>query len=178
MTQNDLTGIERQLVLEYLIDGNAPVTITQEESDAAATGKAVSRIFPVAVRAEQMTVLNQGIILLKDAPESVQYFDGKRVRVQFYFNKLGLYFTSTVKRTRHALALVIPDVISRIRDAEPPQSSDMSCVLYFEAGKEKRTGALHVDCRTESPYSLFTVPKWSDVDCSGWASRLKAYRDS
>ena len=29
MEKNELTGIERQLVLQYLVDGNVPVTVTE-----------------------------------------------------------------------------------------------------------------------------------------------------
>ena len=163
---SELTGIERQLVLEYLMDGNVPVTVTPvENAPQGATGKGVheaSRIFPVALRAAQMTVLNQGIILLKDAPESVQSFDGKQVRVQFYFNKLGLYFVTTLKRTSTALALVIPAVIHRVQDVAEPHQSDCSAVLYYETGS--RTGSVHVACGFDGAYPLFTEPRWSDVD--------------
>ena len=87
MDKSELTGIERQLVLEYLMDGNAPVTLTlfKEDKTDVANSAPVSAVFPVALRAEQLKVLNQGIILLKDAPESASVFLGKVVKVQFYF---------------------------------------------------------------------------------------------
>ncbi len=179
MAKTELTGIERQLVLDYLIDGNVPVTITpvqnqQEETTASSkkVPKDSSRIFPVALRSEQLTVLNQGIILLKDAPKNVQAFDGKQVCVQFYFNKLGLYFITTIKRTKNALALVIPDAISRIHDTIQQHNSDMNAVLYFEAGE--RTGTMHIACMFHKDYPLFTQPKWSDVEESR-QKEAKAY---
>ncbi len=35
MESNSLTGIERELVLQYLIDGNVPLTITPIEEDVS-----------------------------------------------------------------------------------------------------------------------------------------------
>lgn len=164
---HELTGIERQLVLEYLMDGNVPVTVTPAESHAAdnSTGEPVSagRIFPVALRAEQLTVLDQGIILLKDAPESVRNFDGQQVRVQFYFNKLGLYFVTTMRRTRTGLALVIPAVIKRVQDEKTTAQSGISAVLYYETGAP-HTGVVNITCGFDDSYPLFTEPRWSDVD--------------
>ena len=96
MEKTELTGIERELVLQYLIDGNVPVTLTpldDEEKDSSGEIKpATSAIFPVAFKAEKITVLEQGIILLKNPMQSVRNFAGKKVRVEFYFNRLGLCF--------------------------------------------------------------------------------------
>ena len=93
---SQLTGIERQLVLQYLMDANVPVTLTEEielgqekaaENEKSENGHRIrtvaSGVFPVALPGEQITVLDQGIILLKNPPESVKVFDGKKVRVQF-----------------------------------------------------------------------------------------------
>ena len=55
-----LTGIERELVLQYLIDGNVPVTVTPiEDEDESAGGDdkvkpATSALFPIAIKAEQL----------------------------------------------------------------------------------------------------------------------------
>ena len=161
---NELSGIERQLVLEYLMDGNVPVTVTAVEKVAPHNTPRIasSQIFPVALRSEQMTVLNQGIILLKNVPASVHSFDGKQVRVQFYFNKLGLYFVTTMKRTSTGLALVIPAVIQRVQDAVPQTQSGFSAMLYYETGAH--TGVVNVTCTVDSSYPLLVEPKWSDIE--------------
>ena len=69
MKNNDLTGIERELVLQYLIDGNVPVTVTPMEKESE-TGDAIqplsSAVFPVALKAEQIASGGNGIILLKN----------------------------------------------------------------------------------------------------------------
>jgi len=56
MENNTLTGIERELVLRYLIDGNVPVTVTPIEKEDG-SGETVkppsSAVFPVALKSEQ-----------------------------------------------------------------------------------------------------------------------------
>ena len=48
MKNEKLTGIERELVLQYLIDGNVPVTVTpvESENDADTIHSVPSQIFP------------------------------------------------------------------------------------------------------------------------------------
>ncbi len=182
MTKAALTGIERQLVLDYLLDGNTPVTITPLQKDspqsdtmrAKAVPKESSGIFPVALRAEQLTVLDQGIILLKNAPKNVQLFDGKEVCVQFYFNKLGLYFNTTMKRLKNTLALVIPEAIHRIHDIENTSKKIVNAVLYYETG---RSTSLHIACTVSDAFPLFRQPKWSDI-AEHEQEQAKAYLES
>ena len=152
----ELTGIERQLVLEYLMDGNSPVTLTllKEDGAEAQANEPVSAVFPVALRAEQIKVLNQGIILLKNAPESASVFLGKTVKVQFYFNKLALYFITKVQGVSSGLALVIPSVISKIEDSVPADKSGFSVVLYYANGS--RTGQkIDIRCDFDDRFPLF-----------------------
>mgnify|MGYP007101882151 FL=1 len=159
---NELTGIERQLVLQYLIDGNAPITVSPALYVAKPSAQTdTTMIFPVALRAEQMHVLDQGIILLKDAPERMQKYVDTDVRVQFYFNKLGLYFITKLKRVSAGLALVMPSAIQRVTDVVAEKKHDMSAVLYYEAGKTP--GGLHITCDFDEQYPLFGAQDWNDT---------------
>ena len=76
MEQNgyaELSGIERELVLQYLIDGNVPVTLTPTDkitinkNDYTKTEPVIksltSQIFPVAIRGEHIKVQKNGEIL-------------------------------------------------------------------------------------------------------------------
>ena len=175
---SQLTGIERQLVLQYLMDANVPVTLTEEielgQEKAAENEKSenkhrirtvASGVFPVALPGEQITVLDQGIILLKNPPESVKVFDGKKVRVQFYFNRLGLYFITTVKTVKSGLALVIPSVISKIQEKETKKTENFSAVLCFNSNSSSEKNiSSSVNCGFSPEYPLFVNPKWSDVE--------------
>lgn len=175
MAFNELTGIERQLVLQYLMDGNVPVTVTevslpvQENIDENKKNNnnsvhrikvASSGVFPVALPADRLTVLEQGIILLKNPPESVKAFDGKKVRVQFYFNKLGLYFETEMKSVKSGLALVIPATISKIEEKKQDSRGAFSAVLYYSNYPQN----LSINCGFIEGYRLFSAPKWSDID--------------
>lgn len=101
--QHKLSGIERELVLKYLQDANVPVTVTLLES-LPETGlhSPSSAVFPVALASEKMTVLNQGIILLKNPGQAVASFAGKDVRVEFYFNRVGLCFITKMTQIGRA----------------------------------------------------------------------------
>ena len=212
MTSAELTGIERQLVLQYLIDGNVPVTVTELpenkkksesesnhylenstnselEANLAKDSKLaletpntlseeeeqkdktlekfcemhvkplVSGVFPVAIRSEQMTVLDQGIIVLQNPPETVKSFDGKIVRVQFYFNRLGLYFDTQIKSIKSgALALAIPKSIKKVEETAKKNPGEFNAVIYIgNSGGD-------VKCGFSEDYPLFCAPKWSDVE--------------
>lgn len=170
-----LTGIERQLVLQYLMDANVPVTVTEEPDFAAEKDSeekksggepeirtVASGVFPVALPGEQLTVLDQGIILLKNPPESVKVFNGKKVRVQFYFNRLGLYFITTVKNVKSGLALVIPSVINKIQEKKAAAAEKFSALLCFSP--QNSASGTSVNCSFLEDYPLFVSPKWSDID--------------
>lgn len=165
-----LTGIERELVLQYLIDGNVPITVTPIE-DGDEDGKvkpASSSVFPIAIKAEQQKVLQQGIILLTNPSENVRNFIGRNVKVEFYFNRLGLYFETRMKEISAGLALVIPSAISRI-DEKPPQghATEFSATLYYSLSRESvekdAEGSIHIECAPAQGYDIFAKPVWKDV---------------
>lgn len=165
-----LTGIERELVLQYLIDGNVPITVTPiENGEADGTVKpASSSVFPVAIKAEQQKVLQQGIILLTNPSENVRNFIGQDVKVEFYFNRLGLYFETRMKESSAGLALVIPSAISRIEE-KPAQgrTTEFSATLYYSLSRdsvEKNSeGSIHIECVPAAGYDIFAKPVWKDV---------------
>ncbi len=165
MEVNELTGIERELVLQYLIDGNVPVTVTPVEDvkpDSQGEIKpASSAVFPIAIKAEGIKVLEQGIILLTNPPENVKNHVSKIVRVEFYFNRIGLFFVTELKQTSGGLALVIPSSISRITQAPQSRPTDFSAVLYYSVNEKTD---LHIDCFPKENYTLFTRPVWSDIE--------------
>jgi len=167
-----LTGIERELVLKYLVDGNVPVTITPEEESENKDEIHVpaSRVYSVRIDPENISVLKEGIILLQDVPESVADFKGKEVRVEFYFNRLGLYFITTVKSVSTGPAIVIPKSIYRIEDVEAEQKYDFSALLYFSVIKND-SGFYCVPFKEKE---LFCRPMWSFIPLEQ-QKKAKAY---
>ncbi len=165
-----LTGIERELVLQYLIDGNVPITVTPiEENETEGKVKpASSAVFPVAIKAEQQKVLQQGIILLTNPSENVRNFIGQNVKVEFYFNRLGLYFETRMKESSAGLALVIPSAISRIEETPTSgRATEFSATLYYSLSRENAEkdaeGSMHIECVPADGYDIFVKPVWKDV---------------
>lgn len=173
VNEKELSGIERELVLQYLRDDNIPLTVTLEEKpnaqdaelnsnktsyDEAPDPIPLSAMFPVAIPTQQMEVLDKGIILLRNAERTVQPFLGKAVRVQFYFNHVGLYFITTMKECSAGLALVIPLKIFRIPDIVYKPSYTFKGLLSFSPDS-----SVSIECIPKAGYKLFTQPNWGDV---------------
>lgn len=171
MEQNGLSklsGIERELVLQYLIDGNVPVTLTPfetEPDDANEESESViksltSQIFPVAIRGEHVKVQDDGEILLENPPQSVNSFANQHVKVEFYFNRVGLYFISFVKSTEKGLFITIPETINRIIDVVEEKKYDFSAEIYLDCntGKELNIKAVPV-----VDVELFKRPAWKII---------------
>lgn len=171
----ELTRIERELVLQYLRDDNVPLTVTLEEKPKQTETELeknkvnldsqekipLSAVFPVAIPSKQIEVLNQGIILLKNPERSVQPFLGKTVRIQFYINRLGLYFITTMKKYSNGLAIVVPSQIFRVPDIVEKKDFDFYAELSF---KTENNSSIIYDCFPLKNYILFTQPKWSQIE--------------
>lgn len=164
MEKKSLTGIERELVLRYLLDGNVPVTITPvstEENNPDEIKKMDSAVVPVAFKPEDISVLKEGIILLKDAPESISKYVGQPVKVEFYFNRVGLYFSTLLKSVSSGLALVIPAEINRIPDVFVNRKYDFSAQLIVSLSNEGSSSFL---CVPADGFELFSRPVWSSIE--------------
>ncbi len=162
MEQRLLTGIERELVLKYLVDGNVPVTVTPVDEtavDADEIRPLSSEVFSVSIEAANVSVLKEGIILLQNVPSSVSDLTGKVVKVEFYFNRVGLYFTSVMKAVSSGPAIVIPKEIFKIEDAVVEKKYDFSATLYYS-----NHGEVQFSCVPCDGIELFTRPVWSSID--------------
>jgi len=162
MSEDKLSGIERELVLKYLIDGNAPVTLTpiDENSDDETIHSVTSQIFPIALKAEHIKVNEDGKILLENPPQSVIGFENRLVKVEFYFNRVGLFFISEVKEEKKSLVLLLPEKINRIKDEEDVTEYDFSAQLYFECKNKKD---INEKCIPWEHEQLFNRPVWKSI---------------
>ena len=160
-----LSGIERELVLQYLMDGNVPVTLTpineeKSSSDNEVIHPLASQIFPVALKPEHIRVQKNGKIHLENPPHSVVGFAGKVVRVEFYFNRVGLFFTSLVDKDKKGLYILVPETLNRIKDIEEKSDYDFSAVLFFECNNKKD---LNTSCVPWENEILFSRPVWKTI---------------
>ncbi len=162
MQANSLSGIERELVLRYLLDGNVPVTITPE-NEKSETDEIKSKecaVVPVLFKAENISVLKEGIILLNDLPDAMLKYVDSLVRVEFYFNSAGLYFISTLKSIKSGYALVIPEKIHRVPDFYAEKKYDFTALLVLSVSEK---GASKFPCVPCESVELFVHPKWSSI---------------
>lgn len=186
MEQNgytELSGIERELVLQYLIDGNVPVTLTPidkipDENDASKTKSIIksltSQVFPVAIRGEHIKVQKNGEILLENPPQSVSSFANQNVKVEFYFNRVGLYFHTVVKETSNGLSLIIPEKIQRIADVPEEKKYDISAIIYLDCNTSKE---LNIKAIPENDIQLFTRPAWKCIPLENQKKAKKLLED-
>ena len=163
--QNKLSGIERELVLQYLMDGNVPVTLTPIDEEKASSNSEIihplaSQIFPVALKPEHIRVQKNGKIHLENPPQSVVGFAGKTVRAEFYFNRVGLYFSSLVDKDKKGLYIRVPETLNRIKDVEEKTDYDFSAVLFFECNNKKDINTACVPWEHEV---LFSRPVWKSI---------------
>lgn len=159
MKNEKLTGIERELVLQYLIDGNVPVTVTpvESENDADTIHSVTSQIFPVVIKGENVKVSKSGEISLKNLPQSAVSFKSKNVKVEFYFNRVGVFFESKISETKDGYTIELPKEISRIQDVEEEHLYDFSSVIYFDFNNKKD---LNIKCVPSKIVELFERPVW------------------
>lgn len=162
MENNVLSGIERELVLQYLLDGNVPVTITpiDESIDKEQIHSLDSEVVPILIKAENISVLKEGIILLQDISD-IDKFVGKNVKVEFYFNRVGLSFISKLKTVSTGPALVIPARINRIIDTPQEKKYDFSALLYYTFDKANHN---YFSCFPAEKFELFSRPNWSSIE--------------
>ena len=159
MKNEKLTGIERELVLQYLIDGNVPVTVTpvESENNADTIHSVPSQIFPVVIKGENVKVSKSGEISLKNLPQSAVSFKSKNVKVEFYFNRVGVFFESKISETNDGYTIELPKEISRIQDVEEEHLYDFSSVIYFDFNNKKD---LNIKCVPSKIVELFERPVW------------------
>lgn len=161
---NKLSGIERELVLQYLIDGNIPVTLTVEsenkKDDSQTIHPLTSQVFPIALKPEHVNVKKNGDIELENPPDVVKNFVGKIVKVEFYYNRVGLYFYSPVTQKTDNLILKVPDVINRIVDTDEEKQYEFSALIYIEC---KTLKELSLNCIPYEKIELFERPVWKII---------------
>ncbi len=165
MEQKSLSGIERTLVVQYLTDGNVPVTLTPVEetlNSDEVIHSLTSQIFPVAIKGEQVQVSHKGEIVLENPPQAIRRFANKNVRVEFYFNRVGLYFISKVFENdeNENLSLSIPPVIERIIDTTEEKNYDFIALIYFDCKTKKE---LNIHCVPHEEIELFERPAWKII---------------
>lgn len=158
-----LTDIERTLVLQYLRDANVPVTLSPVAAvlDGATSGADRAAVFPVVARgAESGAGALPDVIELQNPTEAVSAYAGQAMRVEFYFNKMGLTFTTEMTSRDGRLCMSIPSVIEHITDHAVRRDVDFSCNIYYSCSNNAK---VNFECLSDESYTLFERPVWKDI---------------
>lgn len=147
MPKNKITGIEKELIFEHLIDSCAPVTLIPQEFPSSQNSFALS--FFIASKKEQLQYIHEKIVLLHDGnlaaySELKALLYGKQIRVQFYYNRLALYFDSKAvkiqlpksysrQKAQTALGFILPDFINKVEDSLSEEKTAFTVTLFIQS---------------------------------------------
>ena len=181
MAGRNLSGIERQLVLDYIRDGNAPLTLSLANAHLPANSLPSSTLFHVAARDEQVKAMAQGVILLQDSENKAAFFAGKTVTVNFYFNRLALFFETRAQPVPGGLVLALPDFICKVEDKMENQKNAFSVVVYYESSSRKASGKSRktdISCDFDEAYPLFFESDYMELVNKCLSQKIKKEREA
>ncbi len=172
MTANDeLTAMERSVVLQNVKSQDAQLTVGLENKNYTSVG-VQKAVFPVGIPDDRFQVWGNGIFTFDYGMRAIEEFVGKKVRVQFYYNHLGLYFVSYLTKTPQGYAVVVPPDVKRIPEPELISSCDFCAkVSYKSAGKED----VEINCRQDRNFNIFSKPEWGTIEPSLQSTIQKHY---
>lgn len=154
-----LSGMERQLVLAYLADGNSPVSVVLLDEYGAELP--VSASFRIVPESRRFSSLFKPALFLEKSDSSAQFPFGRRVKVRFYFNKLGMVFITELCPTPFGAALALPSTIEKSGDDDCKKSIGFSAVVYYDLVHHGASNS--VECLCRDGYELFSAPGWGSI---------------
>ena len=159
--ENKLTSIERDLVIKYLVNGNSPLIFSvpdQKENNFA-------KSLPLVLKAEGVKIFDNGIIVLDENQQNLSEYEGARVKFNFYFNKIGLYFFSVLVKSANSnlYAVRIPHEIYREKDldmASSVKNQKVKTVIFYQSGRE--SNRMNIVCKSKKNYELLEKSSWRE----------------
>ncbi len=157
MSNKELVGLERAFIMQYLSKSSCNLYIESEDSEP----------YSCVVSAGKYSIDSSNIITIKDNVEYLSDLINAKVRLQFYFNRLGLFCITKFFRKDGFICCVVPDYLNKIEDCID-EDVDMYSVLYLLSAARKDTKVL---CIPISGYTLFKQPLWEEISTE---NRIKA----
>lgn len=153
MSNRALTGLERELSLRYLMDGNVPITLAKLDCKVPSEVAIFPQVFP-----SNSLEVSLNKIILKDSTDFLK--NTTKVKVQFYFNKLGLYFCTRLTHEGGKLCLSVPEKIF-VSSNKRVAKTAARAILRF-TGESNKDFCLNA--KVPSEFDIFSMPEWGNIE--------------
>lgn len=157
---NELNAMEREMVLQYIKNQDAQITVNLETPPCEEI-VCNEAIFPVGIPTEKLSVYPNGAFVFDYSVRAIEPFVDKNVRVQFYYNHLGMYFISKLVKTVEGYAVIVPPKLHKMGDVKSYSKDNFTATISYTVQGEKD---MQVLCVPDKNYDLFSKPKWKNVE--------------
>ncbi|MBP5157489.1 MAG: hypothetical protein ILP18_06435 [Treponema sp.] len=157
-TVGELNEMERNMVLQYVKSQDPQMTVALE-SGGSQDGTGPS--FPIGISCDKLSVYPNGVFVFDYSIRAIEPLVEKTVRVQFYYNHVGLNFVSRVQRTQQGYAVVVPLKLQRIGEIRSYSKDDFKAVLSYAVKGQK---SVELPCLPDREFDLFSRPSWKSVE--------------
>ncbi len=159
--ENKLTSVERDLVIKYLVNGNSPLIFSVPDQPKNNFAKSL----PLVFKAEMVKVFDKGIIILDESEQKLSDYEGLKVKFNFYFNKIGLYFFAVLVRSANSslYAVRIPPEIYREKDLDSSSAvkeRNVKAVIFYQS--VRKSNRVNIVCKIKNGYGLFKKSSWNE----------------
>ncbi len=158
---NELNAMERNMVLQYVKTQDAQMTLALEQAPFQKDGGPSDLVFPVGIPNEKLSVFPNGVFVFDYSIRAIEAFVDKNVRVQFYYNHLGLQFVSRLQKTQQGYAVVVPLQLKRIGEIRSYSKDDFTGVISYIVKGQK---SVELPCLPNREFDLFSKPNWKLVE--------------
>ena len=155
ITDKELSKVEREVVLQSIKKEMINITIkSREENNKFA-------VFPIALSAASLSIENNDTIIIKrNLKKTVEPFLDKIIRVEFYFNHMGLYFDSCMTESFRGYCISVPKSVFRMQKSVEKTSYNFYGSISY---KDERGCETLINCVPQDFYALFESPSWIDI---------------
>lgn len=160
MSGDELNEMERNMVIQYVKAQDAQMTVTLEKG-VSKDGAVGDPVFPVGIPNEKLSVYPNGVFVFDYSIRAMEPFVDKNVRVQFYYNHLGLHFVSRLQRTQQGYAVIVPLKLRRIGEVRSWSRDDFTAVISYSVNGRQ---AVELPCLPDKEFDLFSKPSWNSVE--------------
>ena len=152
---NELDGIERDIILKEMQIRPMPITIHLGDTSAGT-------MFPVGVGADKVKVTDENMLLINSGAKGLRPLVGRQIRVQFYFNHLGLFFISILEESARGYSIEVPPRLYKVQNQKKAKEEHLFTASISYSSKDKET--IRLSAFPHKAYNLFAKPDWQTIE--------------